>query len=82
MGARCGRDGRGMCARWARDVCTNGRKFSSFLIMMKEKGRRVVNDKFAISCSIEVLSIGDNGRADGGRMAVVWWADALAMRWR
>ena len=26
---------------------------------MKDKGRRVVNDKFAISCSIEVLSIGD-----------------------
>jgi hypothetical protein len=42
--------------------------FSSFILNIKEKGRRVANDNCVNQCSIEVLSIGDNVRADGGRM--------------
>jgi hypothetical protein len=30
------------------------RKFSSFILNIKEKGRRVVNDNYVNSCSIEV----------------------------
>ena len=38
---------------------------------MKEKGRREENDNFVNWCSIEVLSIGDNIRAQAGAQAGV-----------
>jgi hypothetical protein len=55
-------------------------KFSSFILNIKEKGRRVINDNYVNSCSREVLTIGDKY---GRGMRVRWARDACAMcvRW-